>query len=523
MKTIKQYLSTYSIIFILLSLYLSGCTSLGGQTDFSDSAMGQLSIFLEGPDKDDPDITFNLLSVNIIAEDGTSIQVEPGTQTINSRSISGAQINLGEISLPVGKYIKLDFIIKNATVKKNNEIKELTVVEDISVPINMKVKRQQNSSVFIYLNTEGSVSDDHVFKPMFAEKGRAKELSSSLIYVTNESSDNVSVINRYSGEVIETIMTGKSPRGITASLAGDRPKIYVANSGANSVSVIDPTTNKVENEIPVRFGTEPVDLTVGTIQSGRKLLFIANYKSNSVSIMDLSTYRELEKVDVGSGPIALEADPSANNLIVSRFLSFEKINELKSYREKFLNVYVVNQNSNNISILRINVITGRCEDVLTLGVDWDPRSLHIDYSRGNVYVVNYGSDKLSVINILKTLTSGGAGSVTSINNVGNLMTDVITDPGFDRIYLLRASPGELIIIKPFSATNASVQTALQPIMSRIGVGNKPRAFMFDSEKRKIFVVNHGSDNVYVIDKTTRRTERIISVGKGPYDIAMLPE
>jgi len=522
MKEIKQYIRAFIIISLVFG-FISGCTTPGGQADSSYSTKGQLTLFLEGYDKDGSDITFNLLSVNIIAEDGTRIQIEPVTNTINSRLISGAQINLGEIPLPVGKYIKLAFIINNATVKINNEIKELTVAEDISVPINIKVKRHQNSSVFIFWNTEGSVTDDQMFNPLFAEKGRAKELSSSLVYVTNENSDNVSVINRYSGEVVETIMTGKSPRGMAASLTGDRPKIYVANSGANSVSVIDPTTNKVENEIPVRFGTEPVDLAVATIQSGRKLLFISNYQSNSVSIMDLTTYRELENVDVGSGPIAVEADPSAENLRVNRFLNFDEINELRSYREKFLNVYVVNQNSNNISILRINVITGRCEEVVTLDVDWDPRSLHIDYSRGNVYVVNYGSDKLSVINILKTLTSGGAGAVKSINNVGNLMTAVITDPGFDRIYLLRDLPGELVIIKPFSETNDLPQTILQPIMGRIGVGNNPRSFMFDSEKRKIFVVNHGSDNVYVIDKTTRRTERIITVGKGPYDIAVLPE
>jgi YVTN family beta-propeller protein len=103
------------------------------------------------------------------------------------------------------------------------------------------------------------------------------------------------------------------------------------------------------------------------------------------------------------------------------------------------------------------------------------------------------------------------------------MTSVITDPDFDRIYLLRDMPGELLIIKPFSKTSDLMQTSLQPVMGRVGVGSNPRALMFDSEKRKIFVVNHGSDNISVIDKTTRRTESIIPVGKGPYDIAILSE
>ena len=46
------------------------------------------------------------------------------------------------------------------------------------------------------------------------ERKRKQELSSSLIYVTNENSDNVSVINRYTGEVVETIMVGRKPRGV---------------------------------------------------------------------------------------------------------------------------------------------------------------------------------------------------------------------------------------------------------------------------------------------------------------------
>jgi len=264
-------------------------------------------------------------------------------------------------------------------------------------------------------------------------------------------------------------------------------------------------------------------LTVAEISNEKKLLFVANYKSNNVSIVDLSTYGELEKIDVGSGPVSLTADPPLDTLAVNRYLSSHDINELRSYRDKFINVYVVNQNSNNVSILRIDIMTGRCLDVMNLDVDWDPRSLYVDYNRGRVYVANYGSDKLSVINVLKILTAGGTGAVTSINNVGNRITAVTSDPVFNRLYLLRDSPGEIVILRPSFDENDTVRTMMSPVMGRIAVGKTPRALMLDTEKRKIFIVNQGSDDIYIIDKTTRRKEHIIRVGQKPYDIAVLSE
>ncbi len=508
----------------MLSGFLSGCASLQEQGGPLLSARGQLSIFLVGPEETTLDISFNLKAIYIVSEDGTVVPISFETPAVIARSVSGSHIKLGESTLPAGKYTELNLMFNSAGVERDDKIISLTVSHEITtVPVNITVKRQQNTSLFIYWNSDGSVTDDNTFRPVMVERKKKQELSSALIYVTNEHADNVSVINRYTGEVVETIMVGRKPRGIAASFSVTRPRLFIANSGSDNVSVIDPATNRVEQEVPVRFGTEPVDLTVADISNGKKLLFVANYKSNNVSIVDLATYGELEKIDVGSGPVSLAADPPSDTLTVNRYLSSHDINELKSYREKFINVYVVNQNSNNVSILRIDIMTGRCVDVMNLDVDWDPRSLYVDYIRGRVYVANYGSDKLSVINIMKILSAGGTGAVTSVNNVGHRVTAVTSDPVFNRLYLLRDSPGEIVILRPSFDENDATRTMMSPVMGRIGVGNTPRALMLDSEKRKIFIVNQGSDNIYIIDKTTRRTEHKVRVGKKPYDIAVLYE
>jgi YVTN family beta-propeller protein len=284
--------------------------------------------------------------------------------------------------------------------------------------------------------------------------------------------------------------------------------------------VIDPTTQKIENEIPIRFGKQPEAIAVASLSKERELIFVTNYISNTVSVVDASTYQEREKINVGRGPIAIATDPSVENLVGTRFLSFEELNTLRSYRDKFLNVYVVNQNSNSVSLLRIDRETERSAEVVDLNVGWRPVALYVDYKRGKVFVANYGSDNLSVIDIVETVKGNINRAVSTINNVGLSITGVVSDPAFDRIYLLKESPGEIRILKPYTEGIDSLKTVIPPVMGTIPVGSSPRALTFDPEGRKLYVVNSGSDTISVIDKTTRKEEQIIQVGNKPYGIAL---
>ena len=347
------------------------------------------------------------------------------------------------------------------------------------------------------------------------------ELSSRLIFVTNEGSNNVSAINSQSGGVVANILVGKNPRGIAAVLGSNRARVYVANSGSNTVSVIDPTTNKVESEIFLRFGKEPEGIAVASVSSGKELIYVTNHGTNSVSVIDSTTLLELEKIDVGIGPAAIAVDPPVEDLLGTRHLSFNDISTLKNYRARFFNVYIVNEDSNTISVLRINKQTNLSEEVINLDVEWQPKALYVDYQRGKVYVSNYGSNKISVIDILEIIKGNEAGAVSTINNTGNFITGIIADPVFNRIYLLKEVPGEVVIIRPFENGIENLKTVMPPVVGMIAVGESPGALILDPEGRKLYVVNRGSNTVSVIDKTTKKVERTIPVGKRPYGIAIL--
>jgi YVTN family beta-propeller protein len=136
-------------------------------------------------------------------------------------------------------------------------------------------------------------------------------------------------------------------------------------------------------------------------------------------------------------------------------------------------------------------------------------------------VANYGFDNLSVINIIELIKGNRTGAVSAISGVGHSNTGVISDPSLERIYLLKEVPGEVMIIRPMLEDQSPIKT-ITPIVGTIPVGSAPRSLLLDPEARKLYVVNRGSQNVSVIDKTTRKEEKVIPVGKKPYGIAMIP-
>lgn len=516
------------ISFLLLALssmlvFWIGCASVQEYIESPGTTNGQITVFLKSPDITSTDLTFELAAVNILSEDGTYREIMNTPVSINSIAVAGRQMRLSERSLPEGRYKKLQLIVKQALINKKDKTANLALPpEGIEISIDITITRNQNTSLFLNWNADASIVDGYLFNPVFTVKGQVPELSTLLVYVTNEDSNNVSVINRQSGEIVATIMVGKKPRGIAVSQGRERPKVYVANSGSNSISVIDPTTNKVEVEIPIRFGREPEGMAVFRISQEKELIFVTNYSSNNISVVDTSTYQEIDKINVGDGPVAVAADPPVESLSRSRFLSFDDISVIKTYREKYFNVYVANKNSKDVSVIRMDMLRNRPDEVMNVNVEWNPITLTVDYQRGKVYVGNYNYDNLSVIDILQIIKGNKTGAVSAITNVGTSVTGIIAEPELDRMYLAKEFSGEIVIIRPFSEAFGSQRTTMSPVVGSIPVGNSPRSLILDPEGRKIYVVNRGSDNVSVIDKTTKREEKVIPVGKKPYGIAMFP-
>jgi len=74
----------------------------------------------------------------------------------------------------------------------------------------------------------------------------------SLVYVTNLSSNNVSVVETGSNSVIATVPVGNQPYAIAVSTDGSQ--VYVGNAADGTISVISTATNSVVATVPVADG-----------------------------------------------------------------------------------------------------------------------------------------------------------------------------------------------------------------------------------------------------------------------------
>ena len=98
------------------------------------------------------------------------------------------------------------------------------------------------------------------------------------VYVANAGSNSVSVIDGAVNEVVTNV------KGVNGHLAVNNQinKIYVANAGSNTISVIDGETNSIIGNV-AKVGLQPTDIAVNTKTDK---IYVANAGSNTVSVID---------------------------------------------------------------------------------------------------------------------------------------------------------------------------------------------------------------------------------------------
>src|SRR5437868_8414731 len=117
-------------------------------------------------------------------------------------------------------------------------------------------------------------------------------------YITNNGSNNVSVIDTASNTVTATVAVGPNPTGVAVHPAGTR--VYVANQSSNNVSVIDTASNTVTATVAV--GTFPTGVAVNP--AGTRI-YVTNQASNTVSVLDTATNTVIATVAVGQNPVEI--------------------------------------------------------------------------------------------------------------------------------------------------------------------------------------------------------------------------
>jgi YVTN family beta-propeller protein len=111
------------------------------------------------------------------------------------------------------------------------------------------------------------------------------------------------------GKVLALLDVGKTPVHLT--LKPDGGELIVTNFDADSVSIIETTTNEVGGSYLI--GTRPARSIVSADNSR---LYVSNFGSNNVAVYDIDYGKMVDTIPVGSQPDGLALSQSQNYLLV---------------------------------------------------------------------------------------------------------------------------------------------------------------------------------------------------------------
>jgi PQQ-dependent catabolism-associated beta-propeller protein len=129
------------------------------------------------------------------------------------------------------------------------------------------------------------------------------------IYVTNEKSNDVTVIDGGSLTVAKTLPVGERPRGLV--LSKDRKTLYICASDSDSVQALDLGSGAV-SDVASTPDPERIDIS----PDGTRL-FVSNEDDNAVSTIDIAKRSVTSEIPVGVEPEGIAASPDGKLVVVT--------------------------------------------------------------------------------------------------------------------------------------------------------------------------------------------------------------
>lgn len=127
------------------------------------------------------------------------------------------------------------------------------------------------------------------------------------IYVTNEKSNTVSVIDGKTMDVVKTVPVGQRPRGLVMSR--DDKTLFLCASDSNEIEALDLDSYRLSS-VAGTPDPERVD-----ISPDGKLLFASNENDNMVSIIDIAGHDVIDQVPVGVEPEGMGVSPDGKFVV----------------------------------------------------------------------------------------------------------------------------------------------------------------------------------------------------------------
>src|SRR3990167_4225554 len=293
-------------------------------------------------------------------------------------------------------------------------------------------------------------------------------------------------------------------------------KIYVANQGANTVSVINAATEEVIATVNV--GTAP--FLPSATPDGKKV-YITNKNSNNVSVIDTTTDTVLTTISVGAGPqgIAVSPDGSKVYVINGDDASLSVISTATDTVTQTVALSGVNQRDVIFSpdgsrayvaarepsaVIIFNAVTNTVIGSINLADDSNPAGFAITPDGALLYVTSPVYSALYIINTATNTVTGTIAATPAFFATMNLAGT--------RMYVTSGPGGNIV---------STVNTATNNVTDTIGVNFAVDAGLNQAQTR-LYVTSRTDGTVSVIDPSTNTIINTITVGIQPSGLAVSP-
>jgi YVTN family beta-propeller protein len=283
----------------------------------------------------------------------------------------------------------------------------------------------------------------------------AVDFLTNQIYVANNASNNVTVINGTTDSYQATLSDPKAVGPIAVAVNPVNNKVYVANNGSGNVTIIDGWLNKIITTVP--GGPAPFALAVNNFvshvsgQAVHKIYVVNNVPTaGTVTEIDGDTDTVTNTIAAGGFPFAIGVNPLTNHVWVANdgtkdMTMFDaethqtvRVSDPNGSHPRSVGVgpasdgvqilgkiYVGNQGSNNVTIINDSFPF----PFSTVPVGTNPSAIAVNPNTNHIYVANLGSDNISLID-------GASNSVSTFKDpfaFGPIALGV--DPAFNQAYV----------------------------------------------------------------------------------------
>lgn len=148
------------------------------------------------------------------------------------------------------------------------------------------------------------------------------------VYATCERTQTVIELDIKTEKITRSFKTNANVSHMLV-LTPDEKKIYVANIGSGSVTVIDVAKDEIK-QIETDDGCEGMDIT-----PDGKYVWVGNRAADNISVIDTKTDTVIETVPCKGFPIRVKATPDGKHVLVSCATANEvAVFDAKTYKEK---------------------------------------------------------------------------------------------------------------------------------------------------------------------------------------------